>query len=132
MFRGGLGTRGQVVPMAAWRWYGGSGSCWAQGYGGQEDALLVRPASVEAVDVLAVDGEAVAGQEGGEGLVVSVENDLGVLVVEPVADQRHMLFPTLDLNVSPDWELNFGVGRGLTPVSQQWVIKTIVGYRFKR
>lgn len=49
----------------------------------------------------------------------------------PLSDQRHMLFPTLDLNVSPDWELNFGVGRGLTSVSEKWIIKTIVGYRFK-
>jgi hypothetical protein len=50
---------------------------------------------------------------------------------EPAADQRHMIFPTLDLNVSPDWELNFGVGRGLTHASEKWVIKSIVGYRFK-
>ena len=50
----------------------------------------------------------------------------------PVAEQRHMLFPTLDLNVSPDWELNFGVGRGLTSASEKWVVKSIVGYRFKR
>ena len=49
----------------------------------------------------------------------------------PAAEQRHMLFPTLDLNVSPDWELNVGVGRGLTNASEKWVIKTIVGYRFK-
>lgn len=50
---------------------------------------------------------------------------------EPTAEQRHMVFPTLDLNVSPDWELNFGVGRGLTDASEKWLIKTIVGYRFK-
>ncbi|HMG33138.1 MAG TPA: hypothetical protein VKM94_04300 [Blastocatellia bacterium] len=46
-------------------------------------------------------------------------------------DQHHLIFPTLDLNVSPDWELNFGVGRGLTGTSEHWVVKWIIGYRFK-
>src|SRR5262245_56787832 len=51
---------------------------------------------------------------------------------EPWSEQRHILFPTIDLEVSPDWELNFGVGRGLSGASQHWVMKSIVGYRFKR
>ena len=42
-----------------------------------------------------------------------------------------MIFPTIDLDVSPDWELNFGVGRGVTDASQRWVIKSIIGYQFK-
>lgn len=46
-------------------------------------------------------------------------------------DQHHLIFPTLDLNASPNWELNFAVGRGLTGTSEHWVIKWIVGYRFK-
>ena len=50
---------------------------------------------------------------------------------EPGAEQRHMIFPTIDLEVSPDWELNFGIGRGLTGASEHWVMKSIVGYRFK-
>ena len=50
---------------------------------------------------------------------------------EPRGDQSHVIFPTVDLEVSPDWELNFGVGRGLTGASQHWVVKSIVGYRFK-
>ena len=50
---------------------------------------------------------------------------------EPREDQRHMVFPTIDLDVSPDWELNFAVGRGLTGASEHWVLKSIVGYRFK-
>ena len=45
-------------------------------------------------------------------------------------DQHHILFPTLDLNTSPNWELNFGVGRGLTGSSEHWIVKWIVGYRF--
>jgi hypothetical protein len=50
---------------------------------------------------------------------------------EPWPEQRHMIFPTIDLEVSPDWELNFGVGRGFTSASQRWVLKSIIGYRFK-
>jgi hypothetical protein len=50
---------------------------------------------------------------------------------EPRDEQRHMIFPTIDLEVSPDWELNFAVGKGLTGASEHWIIKTIVGYRFK-
>ena len=38
---------------------------------------------------------------------------------------------TVDLEVSPDWELNFAVGRGVTSASQHWVMKSIVGYKFK-
>jgi hypothetical protein len=51
--------------------------------------------------------------------------------LEPVHDQHHMIFPTIDLDVSPDWELNFAVGRGLTGTSEHWVLKSIVGYKFK-
>ena len=50
---------------------------------------------------------------------------------EPLSDQHHILFAAADLNVSPDWELNFGLGRGLTGTSEHWVVKSIVGYRFK-
>jgi hypothetical protein len=50
---------------------------------------------------------------------------------ERLQDQHHMIFPTIDLNVSPDWELNFAVGRGLTGTSERWVFKSIVGYKFK-
>ncbi len=46
-------------------------------------------------------------------------------------EQHHLVFPTLDLNASPNWELNFGVGRGLTGTSEHWVVKWIIGYRFK-
>jgi len=50
---------------------------------------------------------------------------------ERLHDQHHIIFPTVDLKVSPDWELNFAVGRGLTGTSEHWVVKSIVGYRFK-
>jgi len=50
---------------------------------------------------------------------------------EPRQAQRHMIFPTIDLEVSSDWELNFAVGRGLTHSSEHWIFKSIIGYRFK-
>ena len=46
------------------------------------------------------------------------------------SEQQHQLFPTLDLNFSPDWEVNFGVGFGLTPRTDDLVVKLILGRRF--
>jgi len=51
---------------------------------------------------------------------------------DPLSDQHHILFPAIDLNLSPDWEFNAGIGRGLTDTSEHWILKMIVGYRFKR
>jgi hypothetical protein len=45
-------------------------------------------------------------------------------------DQQQQIFPTLDLNLSPDWEFNFGVGFGLTRSSDDLVVKLILGRRF--
>jgi hypothetical protein len=50
---------------------------------------------------------------------------------DPLSDEHHIIFGAADLNVSPDWELNFGVGHGLTHTSEHWILKAIVGYRFK-
>ena len=35
------------------------------------------------------------------------------------------------LNVSPDWEFNFGVGIGPTAATDHWIIKCIIGRRFQ-
>lgn len=45
-------------------------------------------------------------------------------------DQQQQLFPAVDLNVSPDWEINFGVGIGPTAATEHWIVKGIVGRRF--
>ncbi len=50
---------------------------------------------------------------------------------DSVHDQHHILLPAIDINLSPDWELNFGVGRGLTGSSEQWLVKFIFGHRFR-
>ena len=49
---------------------------------------------------------------------------------DPVRDQQHQLFPSIDLNVSPNWEFNFGVGFGLTPATDHLILKCIIGRRF--
>jgi hypothetical protein len=45
-------------------------------------------------------------------------------------NQQQQLFPAIDLNVSPDWEINFGVGIGPTAATDHWIVKGIVGRRF--
>jgi len=44
--------------------------------------------------------------------------------------QQHQIFPALDLNLSPDFEFNFGVGVGLTSATDELLVKLILGYRF--
>ena len=45
-------------------------------------------------------------------------------------DQQQQFFPAIDLNVSPKWEINFGVGIGPTAATDHWIIKGIIGRRF--
>jgi hypothetical protein len=45
-------------------------------------------------------------------------------------DQEQVLMPTIDLNVSPQWEINFGVGIGLTRSTDDLLVKLILGRRF--
>jgi hypothetical protein len=48
---------------------------------------------------------------------------------DPAPLQQHQVFAALDLNLSPDWEINLGVGRGFTASTDRLLIKTILGYR---
>jgi hypothetical protein len=48
----------------------------------------------------------------------------------PTFQQQHQIFPTIDLNLSPKWEINFGVGVGLTRSTDHLIAKMILGYRF--
>lgn len=50
--------------------------------------------------------------------------------IAPLHDQQQMIFPAVDLNVSPDWEINFGVGVGPTAATDHWIFKGIIGRRF--
>jgi hypothetical protein len=48
----------------------------------------------------------------------------------PIPQQQQQIFPTIDLNVSPKWEINFGVGFGLTGATVHLITNSIIGYRF--
>ena len=45
-------------------------------------------------------------------------------------DQQQQFFPAVDLNVSPNWEINFGVGVGPTAGTDHLIVKGIIGRRF--
>ncbi len=49
---------------------------------------------------------------------------------DPQSSQQHQIFPVIDLNLSPKWEFNFGVGFGLTHSTDHLLLKMIVGRRF--
>jgi len=45
-------------------------------------------------------------------------------------DQQHQLFPSIDIDIAPKWEFNFGVGFGLTHSSDHLIVKMILGRQF--
>jgi hypothetical protein len=49
---------------------------------------------------------------------------------DALRNEQHQLFPTIDLNLSPKWEFNLGVGFGMTSSTDHLIIKMILGYRF--
>jgi hypothetical protein len=46
---------------------------------------------------------------------------------DPARDQEHQFFGAVDLNVSPVWEINFGLGVGTTPSTDHLIAKLILG-----
>lgn len=50
--------------------------------------------------------------------------------IAPLHEQQQQVFAATDLNVSPDWEINFGVGVGPTAATDHWIVKGILGRRF--
>jgi hypothetical protein len=49
---------------------------------------------------------------------------------DPVYQQQHQFFPAVDLNLAPQWEINFGLGVGVTRSTDHLIAKMILGYRF--
>lgn len=49
---------------------------------------------------------------------------------DPISQQQHQILPAIDLNLAPRWEINFGLGVGLTGATDHLIAKMIVGYRF--
>jgi hypothetical protein len=49
---------------------------------------------------------------------------------DPLSQQEQQFYPSIDLNVSPKWEFNFGVGVGATRSTDHLIVKWIIGRRF--
>ena len=49
---------------------------------------------------------------------------------EDFHNQQQQFFPAIDLNVSPNWEINFGFGIGVTAATDHMIVKAIIGRRF--
>jgi hypothetical protein len=49
---------------------------------------------------------------------------------DPISEQQQQIFPAIDLNLSPKWEVNFGLGVGVTRATDHLIAKAIIGYRF--
>ena len=49
---------------------------------------------------------------------------------DPLREQQQQIMPTVDLNLSPNWEFNFGVGIGVTQGTDHLLVKMILGRRF--
>ncbi len=49
---------------------------------------------------------------------------------DPFYEQQQQFFPAVDFNLGPEWELNFGVGVGVTHSTDHLIIKMILGRRF--
>ena len=49
---------------------------------------------------------------------------------DPLYEQQQQFIPAIDLNLSPKWEFNFGVGVGVTRGTDHLLVKMILGYRF--
>jgi len=50
--------------------------------------------------------------------------------ITPIHDQQQQVFVVTDLNVSPLWEINIGVGIGATGSTDHLIVKAILGRRF--
>ncbi len=50
---------------------------------------------------------------------------------DPLYQQQQQVFPALDFDFGPNWELNFGVGVGMTRSTDHLIVKMILGRRFR-
>jgi hypothetical protein len=66
---------------------------------------------------------------------ISLENLRGLGPItgfDPLQDQQQRIFPSIDLDLGPKWEPNFGVAAAWTGAADHWVVKCIPGRRFTR
>jgi len=50
---------------------------------------------------------------------------------DPIGQQLQAIYPTIDLNLGPNWEFNFGAGVGMTAGTDHLLVKMILGRRLK-
>ena len=50
---------------------------------------------------------------------------------DPLREQQQQLVPSIDLNLSKNWEFNAGVGVGITHATDHLLVKFILGRRFE-
>jgi hypothetical protein len=57
--------------------------------------------------------------------------DLGAITgFDPLHDQVQAVFPSIDVDLGPNWEFNFAPGFGMTAGTDRLLVKMIVGRRF--
>ena len=49
---------------------------------------------------------------------------------DSLKDQEQQFFPSIDVDLGPQWEFNFGVGVGATGSTDHLILKCILGRRF--
>jgi len=49
---------------------------------------------------------------------------------DPLREQQQQFIPSIDLDLGPRWEFNFGVGVGTTSSTDHLIVKCIIGRRF--
>lgn len=62
------------------------------------------------------------------GIATGIEyyTELGTLSdIVPLNQEKHTLYWAIDID-RPPWNINFGIGRGLTPVTDPWTVKMII------
>ena len=65
-------------------------------------------------------------------LGVEYYGSLGTLAhFDPTAQQIHAIYGVIDLEFSPEWEFNFGIGKGLTVNTEGLVAKLILGRKIQ-
>ncbi len=50
--------------------------------------------------------------------------------IDPFHDQQQQILPSIDLDLGPNWECNFGLGVGVTHSTDHVLVKLILGRRF--
>ncbi len=114
----------ELRPILGWR-----GDKWLVAVNPIIDAALSGDVSREPVFAPALK----IARTVGEGTQLGIEHhaDMGPIHHMPAFNQQnHVLFGVLDIQKGA-FDVNFGVGHGLTSASEKWVVKMIVGIPFK-